>query len=147
MQQEENDFIYKFSAPIQIKMSDLDPFAHVNNGTQCNFFDYGRSQYFEFVFGEEIDWMKMDMVLVHTELDFKLPIKIHDDIVCETTIYHFGHKSIHMMQRLKSLKNGMVKSTCKSVIAGFDREKECSIPINEKYKALIIKFEGMPSLS
>ena len=56
-----SETIYKFAVPIQIKMCDLDPFAHVNNGVQCNYFDYGRSLYFESVFGEKIDWLNMDM--------------------------------------------------------------------------------------
>ncbi len=140
---EDHDVTYRFSAPIQIKMCDLDPFAHVNNGVQCNYFDYGRSRYFESVFGEKIDWLNMDMVLVHTELDFKNPIKIHDDIVCETAIYHIGNKSIAMIQQLRSAQTGIVKTICKSVLAGFDRATESSIPIQEKYKEAIRKFEGI----
>lgn len=139
---EDHDVTYRFSAPIQIKMCDLDPFAHVNNGVQCNYFDYGRSRYFESVFGERIDWLNMDMVLVHTELDFKSPIKIHDDVVCETAIYHIGNKSIAMIQQLRCAKTGIVKTVCKSVLAGFDRTIERSIPIQERYKEAIREFEG-----
>ena len=46
-----------FSCPIQIRMSDLDPYNHVNNGAQCNYFDMGRSRYFEHVFQTKIDWL------------------------------------------------------------------------------------------
>ena len=140
---EDHDVTYRFSAPIQIKMCDLDPFAHVNNGVQCNYFDYGRSRYFESVFGEKIDWLNMDMVLVHTELDFKSPIKIHDDIVCETAIYLIGNKSIAMIQQLRCAKTGIVKTVCKSVLAGFDRTTERSISIQERYKEAIREFEGI----
>ena len=122
-------------------MCDLDPFAHVNNGVQCNYFDYGRSRYFEFVFGEEIDWLNMDMVLVHTELDFKNPIKIHDEIVCETAIYHIGNKSIAMSQQLRCLKTGLVKTICRSVLSGFDRSSETAAPIQERYKVAIREFD------
>lgn len=141
MQEETVNF--RFSVPIQIKMCDLDPFAHVNNGVQCNYFDYGRSQYFEHVFGEKIDWMTLDMVLVHVELDFRSPIKIHDDIRCETAIYQFGVKSFKMVQRLVSVETGQVKSICHSVLAGFDRESEMSIPIKDVYKVAISRFEGI----
>lgn len=89
-------FHFKFSIPIQIKMSDLDPFAHVNNGVQCNYFDYGRSCYFECVLGEAINWLTVDLVLVHVGLDFKSPIKFHDQIVCDTTVYELGNKSFQM---------------------------------------------------
>ena len=137
------EMTYRFAVPIQIKMCDLDPFAHVNNGVQCNYFDYGRTRYFESVFGEKIDWLSMDMVLVHTELDFKSPIKVHDDIVCETAIYHIGNKSISMIQQLRSREEGSVKTICKSVLSGFDRTTESSAPIQEKYKEAIRNFEKL----
>lgn len=134
---------FRFAAPIQIKMCDLDPFAHVNNGVQCNYFDYGRSQYFEKVFGEKIDWTTMDMVLAHISLDFKNPIKIHDDIVCETAVYHLGNKSFQMIQQLRSQKDGQIKTICESVLVGFDRETEKSIPIKEEYKIALTIFENL----
>lgn len=139
--QEISNIVFKFAAPIQIKMCDLDPFAHVNNGVQCNYFDYGRSRYFETVFGEKIDWLNMDMVLVHTELDFKSPIKIHDEIICETAIYHIGNKSVAMIQQLRCQKTGIVKTICKSVLSGFDRIAETSALIQERHKNAIRVFE------
>ncbi|MBO4646102.1 MAG: thioesterase family protein [Bacteroidales bacterium] len=132
---------YLFSVPIQIKMCDLDPFAHVNNGVQCNYFDYGRSQYFEKVFHQPVDWKTMDLVLVHIDLDFKSPIKIHDHIICETSIYEFGVKSLKMVQQLRDRQSGTVKTVCHSVLAGFDRETEQAIPIREEYKERITDFE------
>lgn len=141
MYMEESQVQFHFSVPIQIKMCDLDPFAHVNNGVQCNYFDYGRSEYFEAVFGEKIDWMTMDMVLVHVELDFRQPVKIHDRIVCETAIYAFGNKSLKMVQQLRCLETGSVKTVCHSVLAGFDRQTEQSAPINPVYKEKVERFE------
>ena len=142
MVMEESQVQFHFSAPIQIKMCDLDPFVHVNNGVQCNYFDYGRSQYFEEVFGEKIDWMKMDLVLVHVDMDFMQPIKIHDNIVCETAIYAFGNKSMKMVQRLRCAETNAVKTVCHSVLAGFDRQTARSIPINPMYKEKVERFEG-----
>lgn len=143
MMEEIDKISYRFSAPIQIKMCDLDPFAHVNNGVQCNYFDYGRSQYFEKVFGEKIDWTTMDMVLAHVSLDFKSPIKIHDEIICQTTVKSLGNKSFRMFQQLKDQISGQVKTTCESVLVGFDRTSEKSIPIKEEYKSALLKFEQL----
>lgn len=138
-----DNIVFRFSAPIQIKMCDLDPFAHVNNGVQCNYFDYGRSQYFEHVFGEKINWTTMDMVLVHTEFDFYGPIKIHDEIVCETAVYEFGNKSFKMIQQLRCADSGVVKTVCSSILSGIDRQTEKSAPIQERYKLRIAEFEQM----
>ena len=136
---------YRFSAPIQVRMSDLDPFVHVNNGAQCNYFDYGRSCYFEHVLGAPVDWRTMDLVLVHVELDFKQGVEFHDHLVCETKIVSIGHKSVKMMQQLRDTLTNVVKTTCYSVLAGFDRETHTSIPIREDQKKLFLDFEGLPN--
>ncbi len=134
---------YRFSVPIQVRMSDLDPFVHANNGAQCNYFDFGRSSYFEYVFQQPIDWKEMDMVLVHVELDFKEGVEFHDSIVCETKTISIGHKSIKMMQQLRDTRTNVVKTTCYSVLAGFDRKTHLSIPIRESYKQAVAQFENL----
>lgn len=137
------DFTYRFSVPVQIRMSDLDPFAHVNNGVQCNLFDYGRSCYFEHVFGSHIDWLTMSLVIVHIEMDFLHPIDNRDNIVCETHVDKIGSRSISMVQRLKDLNTNTTKTACRCVIAGYDREKRLSVAIANDYKAKLTKFEQL----
>ncbi len=136
---------YRFSVPIQIKMSDLDPFNHVNNGDQCHYFDYGRSQYFEQVFGQSINWLTFDLVLVHLDLDFHSGIEFQDKIVCKSKVLEIGNKSFKMVQQLVDERTGIIKTTCHSVICGFDREKHCSLPLQEKYKQRISEVEGIPT--
>lgn len=136
---------YKFSVAIQIKMSDLDPFNHVNNGDQCHYFDYGRSQYFEQVFGHGIDWLTFDLVIVHLDLDFHSGIEFQDKIVCKSKVLALGNKSFKMVQQLIEERTGEVKTTCHSVICGFDRGKHSSLPIREEYKQRISEVEGIPT--
>ena len=126
-----------FSCPIQIRMSDLDPFDHVNNGAQCNLFDYGRSQYFENLFKKEINWLTFDFVLVHVELDFKKPVKIHDKIVCETEAYEVGHTSFKMRQYLKNAVTDEILTVCHSVIVCIDREKNIPKEISDDQKLML----------
>lgn len=134
---------YHFSVPIQVRMSDLDPFAHVNNGAQCNYFDFGRSSYFEYVFKNPVDWHTMDMVLVHVELDFKEGIEFHNNIVCESKVVAIGNRSVKMMQQLRDIRTDVVKTTCYSVLAGFDRQTHNSLPIRDEYKQLFRQFEQL----
>ena len=129
---------YNFSVPIQVRMSDLDPFVHANNGAQCNYFDFGRSAYFEEVFHQPINWLEMDMVLVHVEMDFREGIEFHDRIVCETRVLSIGNKSVKMMQQLRDTRTGKVKTT------GFDRITHQSIPIRDEYRKMFTEFESRP---
>ena len=134
-----------FSCPIQIRMSDLDPYNHVNNGAQCNYFDMGRSRFFEHAFQAKIDWLSFKYVLVHVGLDFKMPIRFYDDLVCESAILEVGNSSFKMIQRLVDQWTGEVKTLCQAVVVYFDRDANKSerIPDMERTKLLenIIKNE------
>lgn len=131
---------FNFTKEIQIRMSDLDPFVHVNNGSQCHFFDMGRSSYLEHLIGK-IDWEKLDLVLVHLEIDFKSPILFHDKITCDTRIYEIGNKSMKMEQRLREIETGEIKSVCRSVLVGIDRKTGESVAIRHEYREKIADFE------
>lgn len=103
-------------------MADLDPFNHVNNGSQCHFYDYGRSLFYEEAFQKPIDWLNFEYVLAHLELDFKKPILIHDELVCETEVLEIRQHSMRLMQRLVDKKTQTVKGTCVSVVVRIDRQ-------------------------
>lgn len=134
---------YRFSVPVQVRMSDLDPFAHVNNGAQCNLFDFGRSCYFEHVFRKPIDWLSMDLVLVHTEFDFKKSIGIHDRLVCDTQVVAVGNSSVSMRQQLRDTATGTVKTTCRSVLAAIDRRHGVTAPIDDNCRKVFTDFESL----
>ena len=97
----------------------------------------------EKVLQNQVDWKTIDLVLVHIELDFAAPVEFHDKLVCESKIFEIGHKSLKMRQQLRDLNTNAVKTTCLSVLAGFDRQTHQSIPIREEYKERIREFEGM----
>ena len=136
------EFQFNFSIPIQIRMSDLDPFNHVNNGIQCSYLDLGRSDYIEEILGEKIDWLSIDLVLAHISLDFLIPINYGDQIICACKVTHLGNKSFKMIQHLIDTESGIIKTKSESVIVGLDREKLISIPIKQEYREKLKEFEN-----
>ena len=97
----------------------------------------------EKVLQDQVDWTTIALVLVHIDLDFLAPVEFHDQLVCESKIVEIGHKSLKMRQQLRDTRTNTVKTTCFSVLAGFDRQTHQSIPIREEYKERIREFEGM----
>lgn len=136
------EFQFNFSIPIQIRMSDLDPFNHVNNGIQCSYLDLGRSAYIEEILGEKIDWLSIDLVLAHISLDFLIPINYGDQIICACKVTHLGNKSFKMVQHIIDSETGIIKTKSESVIVGLDREKLVSIPIKQEYREKLKEFEN-----
>lgn len=121
-------------------MTDLYPFGHVNNGVIYSYYDMGRLHYLSRI-GEEIHWESLDKVIVHIECDFMGSILITDDISVETKITEIGNKSVNMMQRIIDNNTGKIKSTCLSVLSGYDRQNNVSKEISEEFKQKVKSFE------
>lgn len=140
MTEPEKDF-YKVSLKVQIRFSDLDALNHVNNSFQSQYYDLGRIDYFEKVMGRELDWSKVVVVIVHTENNFFSPIVQGEEIFVESKLVKFGNRSMTMTQRLVDSK-GVVKGTCRTILAGFNRDTNASAPIEEDFKRRFLEFEA-----
>jgi len=136
------DLSFKNILPIQIRMTDLDPFGHVNNGVFLSYYDLGRLSYLQQVTGEALDWNTLDMVLVHVSCDFKDSVLINDAVFVGTKVVELGNKSIKFFQHLFTENPYCLKGTCYSVLSGFDREGNCSKVISEGVKGKIRGVEG-----
>ena len=126
---------------IQIRISDLDSFGHVNNGAQSHLCDYARTNYFEAALLSQIDWTNFDLVLVNVTLDFKQQIRLHDSIICKTEVYEIGSRSLKMRQHLVDVETDTIKTICHSTLVAIDRERNCSKEIPENYKRSISAYE------
>ena len=57
------EIVYRNRLPIQLRFNDIDVIGHVNNTVYFNFYDLGKTAYFEEVRGEHIDWSSTDIVV------------------------------------------------------------------------------------
>jgi len=132
--------VFKSKLPIQIRMTDLDPFGHVNNGVFFSYYDIGRFHYLTLI-NENIHWDVLDKVIVRIECDFLESIHFTDDISVETKIVEIGNKSIRMAQRIVDNHTGAVKSKCIAIISGYDKQNKTSKEISQAFKDKVAAFE------
>ena len=132
---------FNYTYPIQIRLSDLDPLGHVNNGVQFFYYDLGRIHYLETLVGSPISWTTIDMVVVHTTCDFMRSIRDKEQIAVQTKITEIGNKSVRMIQRIINTDNQEIKGTCFTILSGFDRENDCSKAISDEFKQKAKLFE------
>ena len=132
--------IFKSKKNIQIRMTDLDPFGHVNNGVIYSYYDVGRLHYLSHI-EDNLQWETIDKVVVRTECDFINSILFTDDISVETKVIEIGNKSIKMKQQIIDNTTRRIKSTCLSILSGYDKEKDTSKEISQKVKEQIKAFE------
>lgn len=131
---------YRSRIPIQVRMTDLDALGHVNNGVIYSYYDTGRLHYFAQI-GEDTSWDTFDKVLVRTECDFRRSILYGDEIYVDTAVIGIGDRSVRMMQRIID-SGGMVRSTCLSILSGYDRQMNASKKIPADFRVRVNDFEN-----
>ncbi|HON19929.1 MAG TPA: thioesterase family protein [Bacteroidales bacterium] len=134
-------YTFHHQVPIQVRMTDIDPVGHVNNSVQLTYYDLGRLKYLETIQKKEIDWQELDMVVVHTACDFYNSIFLNDNIVVETKVVGIGEKSVKILQRIIDNTTNEIKSTCYSIMSGYDKKNNCSKKIPEYFKTKVLEFE------
>ena len=139
---EQPEFPFKHRVALQLRFNDIDALGHVNNSIYFEFFDLGKTNYFETVRGADIDWRGADIGVARTTCDFLSPIYSHEPIAVETQVERFGNKSFVMAQQILNTSTGEVKCACRTVMVGFDVEKGVSAPINPLWKTKICDYEG-----
>jgi acyl-CoA thioester hydrolase len=134
-------YTFHHQVPIQVRMTDIDPVGHVNNSVQLTYYDLGRLKYLETIQKKEIDGQELDMVVVHTACDFYNSIFLNDNIVVETKVVGIGEKSVKILQRIIDNTTNEIKSTCYSIMSGYDKKNNCSKKIPEHFKTKVLEFE------
>lgn len=127
--------------PIQLRFNDTDALGHVNNGTYMAFYDLGKIAYFEALFGRKIDPQNTGVVVAHLETDFLEPVFLNDDLAVQTRIDRIGNKSFTLYQQLIDRRTGIVKSTCKVVMVGYDFETRTTQQITDEWREAVTRYE------
>src|SRR5688572_12678609 len=86
---------FKHKVPIQIRFKDVDKMGHVNNANHVTDVELARIRYFEDVVKADGKWSKdMGVILARTEIYYKSPIFLHDNVFVYTRCGRIGTKSL-----------------------------------------------------
>jgi acyl-CoA thioester hydrolase len=67
---------FSFSAPIQVRFSDIDGYLHVNNGIYFNYFEHARAEFLFRVCNWDI--FNTGTVVANINIDYRLPVHSDD---------------------------------------------------------------------
>lgn len=123
---------YVHKIKIQIRFKDIDKQGHVNNANHITYFETARVEYFKDVFRNSIDWIKTGMILANTEITYKRPILLEDQVYCYTKITRFGTKSFEI-ENVLTIEDEHYKYLCafgKSTLVciNYDTKKTIEVP-------------------
>ena len=83
-------------AEIQVRFADLDVLGHVNNSIYLSYFEMTRVHYFRELLGESWDWKKNGLLLVRNEIDYLIPILLHQKPIISMRLLEIGNKSFKL---------------------------------------------------
>ena len=129
---------FSHKLPLQLRFNDVDMMGHVNNAVIMEFFDYGKMKYFDDA-EVYVEKEPITLVIVHYEVDFVGQILRGDHPEVWTKVVRFGNKSLEVLQYI--VCDGEVKSICKTIMSGYNREKQISEVIPERIKMAIERYE------
>lgn len=134
------NFTYK--TPIHIRFSDMDAFGHVNNAIYLTYFEIARGDYWRNII--EWDWNEMGIILGRSEIDYKKPITLDDEIVCYIRTSRVGNSSFdveYILMRIKEDGKEEICTTGKTVCISYDYKAGKSMPIPSKQRKKMIAYD------
>jgi acyl-CoA thioester hydrolase len=126
---------------LQMRFGDYDMFGHLNNNIYLQFFDLGKSLYFNDLTGKQNDAESLGAAVVNINCNFYAPTAPGEKLVVKTACTRIGDKSLTLEQRILNPETGSIKSDAVSVLAGFDVKTQSSAPIIPSLRAAIEQYE------
>lgn len=126
--------IFKNRLPIQIRFSDVDVVGHVNNIVYFAFYDTGKAAFMSDLMGKQITWEKVETVVANVDCAFINPIFFGEEIEVLTTCTAIHDKSFKLLQMLRNIATGEVKSICETVMVSFNPDTQKAAPLSGEWR-------------
>jgi acyl-CoA thioester hydrolase len=137
---------FKHKTSIQIRFKDIDKMGHVNNVNHLTYVELARIKYFEDVVRADGKWSKdMGVILARTEIDYKTPIFLHDNVFVYMRCGRIGGKSITTEFAIVREKEGKEELLAQglAIIVYFDYHRNTTIAVPEDHARRLKEFEGI----
>ncbi|MGM9475991.1 acyl-CoA thioesterase [Pedobacter sp. GSP4] len=129
---------FNYKTNIHLRFIDFDMMGHVNNSIYFTYLEIARTKYWEEII--KWDWKKTGIVIAHAELDYILPIVMHDKIAIHVKTARIGNTSFDLEYQIVKIKGTeeIICSKGKTVCIAVDYAtgKPTAIPEAEKQKML-----------
>ena len=110
------------TVPIQIRFADLDMAHHVHNAVYLHWFELARMALLRSFIPQGHDWKKQGLILARNEVDYRLPVHLHDQVEVECWSSAIGNKSFDLSYAVRRVNSDRpaVVAEGRSVLVCFD---------------------------
>lgn len=123
-----------FSAPIELRFSDLDLYGHVNSVVYFSYLETARVKLFKNFF-QELTEKHLFTLVARAECDYKLPILFGDRLIVSVVVARIGTSSFDLDYRLH---DGAEKTyaTARTTLVCFDNIRKVTVPVPECIRSM-----------
>ena len=123
-----------FSHPIEVRFGDLDAMGHVNNAVVVTFMEQARYMWWRgFLAGRA--FTEEGFLIARTEVDYRRPILLGDDVRVELRCTKVGTTSFDVTYRLTRGPGGAVFAEGRTVQVMLDFATQAPVPLAERTRA------------
>jgi acyl-CoA thioester hydrolase len=122
-----NDFVHIE----QVRFRDLDPMGHVNNAVFLTYIEQARVAFFAEA-GAATGLEDMNMIVARAEIDFKVPVRLGQEVEISVRASRFGTKSFDLDYELH-VDGGLV-AEAKTVQVAYDYDRREPIPLPAEWR-------------
>lgn len=132
-----SQFVHRETA----RYRDADAFGHVNNAVYLTYLEQARNAWLRelgLVRGVE----DIAMILARVEIDYRAQLEIDEEVEIGVRCSRLGTKSFDLAYELRAA--GRVVAEAKTVLVGFDYERNKTVPIGEAWRAALTGTTAEP---
>jgi acyl-CoA thioester hydrolase len=134
---------FKFTSPVTIRYSDLDPQWHVNNGRFLAYCETARLQYIRKLgLFDGKDFNALPFIVADVHVCYKEPIEPLDEVVVSMGVTKIGNKSVIMEYEVTTPDGSRLFATAETVMVAYDYHTKKSVPVSPELRKIIGDFEG-----
>ena len=136
---------FHFYHPIEIRYGDLDPQGHVNNAKYLTYFEQARIAYMIELglFAKGQSFMEIGVILADIHIAYLAPVYFGERIQVGVRTAKMGNKSMTWEQNIVDVSTGKELATGEVVLVAYDYSEERTIPIPERWREMIKRFEAI----
>ena len=139
--------ITKFNHKIKlnVRLSDLDALAHVNNATYLTYLEEARIAYFNDVLKFPNKSLAFGAVIGRIEIDYLNQVELGDRLEVYTRVSRLGIRSAEVKHVIVTNRGGELipAATAITKMVSYDYENKKTVPIPENIKEIIKNFEKL----
>lgn len=133
-----------FTAEVKVRFADVDHAGIVYYPRFYHFFHVAMEELYDREFGrtypEVLDVERVGFPAVHTESDFRVPVKYGDVLRIRVTCVRLGGRSVTLRYRAARASDGVECAEGRVTTACVDMTTFRSMDIPERYRAFLARF-------